>query len=427
MDTNTECLTDNGWKSVNELKLTDKLYGFDGLFKEIYKINKFPYFGDLFVAKGKFINFMLTPDHRCVVAKRRSFGVSPIIEIIPAKKLNANMFIPVASKYNVSIRKIPDNIIPVLGWILAEGSYNSSGGISIYQSYTANADKCEMIESDLRLANIDFKVSTRLRKDNYSPNSIERCYYLKKKDVAYLRSLIPNKVLTPQLILDLCSNQAEILINRLCLGDGTISSGHFYYTQKGKQNIDLFQMLCCIAGIRCIVNKRQTSETQYDANISLKKWVGLRGKNHDSIVYKELYDGEVWCPTCEGGLFMARRNGIPFFTGNSWPNIDINNAQSYPIMIINSPDLIIDNLTYEKKKAHATVRIEIFSTNQKQLDELAEDVIYSIESIDHSLKPANITFIKLTDTSSDHMMRDKITVHSKVLQYECDYSYGAGE
>jgi len=101
----------------------------------------------------------------------------------------------------------------------------------------------------------------------------------------------------------------------------------------------------------------------------------------------------------------------------TFPLDKIDNSNAYPIIVLNSPDLEWVDYTYTKRKVPFIINVEIYSTNMAEIDPLTSQVINCIENSWTTLRNLEIRFVRLTGTSYDHAMRDKISVHTKTITF----------
>jgi len=107
----------------------------------------------------------------------------------------------------------------------------------------------------------------------------------------------------------------------------------------------------------------------------------------------------------------------------AFPDVNLDNSEAYPIGVINSPEISWDKFTLTKKTATATINVEVYVTKQKQLDELADAIINAVETSSGIFRNIQIRFTNLDDTSTDHTIRDKITIHSKIMSFTCTFNF----
>lgn len=107
----------------------------------------------------------------------------------------------------------------------------------------------------------------------------------------------------------------------------------------------------------------------------------------------------------------------------AWPDVDINNSDTFPIGIINSPEISWDKFTLTRKTITATVDIEIYVTKQKDLDQLSDEIWNAMETSREDFRDINIRFVNLDSTTTNHEIRDKITIHSKIMSFTCKFNF----
>lgn len=107
----------------------------------------------------------------------------------------------------------------------------------------------------------------------------------------------------------------------------------------------------------------------------------------------------------------------------SWPDWDVENKDSYPIGMINSPDISWTKKTLTRKWVPGVIDLEISSTQMKELDNVACQVIEAIETHRDLCRDVKVKFVNLDATSTDHVIRDKITVHYKTLTFSFKYQF----
>ncbi len=109
----------------------------------------------------------------------------------------------------------------------------------------------------------------------------------------------------------------------------------------------------------------------------------------------------------------------------SWPeDFNIESGNSYPIIVIDSPDQNAwEKITFRKKKTTIVVTIEVYSTSMKELDSLSQQVINALESIWKTFKFIKVNNINLASTSIDHFIRGKLMIHNKTIKFDCNFEW----
>lgn len=107
----------------------------------------------------------------------------------------------------------------------------------------------------------------------------------------------------------------------------------------------------------------------------------------------------------------------------SFPDYDIENSDYYPIGIINSPEMVEEPHTFGKKWYKFTIDVEVYATSVEKMDDLACDVLDTIETTANTFRKMNLRFVKLDGTDTIDRLQDKIKVHQKVLSFSGQFSY----
>jgi len=432
-DKDTDCLTEEGWKGIDTLKESDKIYTYEGKFEPLLQINRYAVNDiDMIKVETRDISMLLTPNHR-VFCWQRSSTVRKYPRIILAKDMKDNICIPQLKEAVLEPEcTYSDEFVELLGWIITEGFIHKkelTRGICIYQSQSANPEYVDMIRSLLIELGIGFTEHKRERKlGKLGKDSIEIEFYIKNKYCAEIRKAIPNKILTPKLIFALTKNQRRLLVETMLLGDGSLKGKtNWCYIQKGKYNIDIFAMLAILAGYRIHISKQTSGEDIYLCYVTSKSYNCIR-KCNGAEIKKEKYSGLIWCPSVQSGIFLARRQGKVFFTGNSFPEADIIEGKiKYPIIIIEPVNMSWEQFTFTKKKSTIELIYNIYSTRMDQADSLLTKIVSVMDQNTMRLKwDNNLDFINLVDTDTGFEMRGGTRAHVRSANFSMEYIFKSG-
>jgi hypothetical protein len=334
VDDETEVLTAGGWKHQHEVVEGELILALDPDTKEITwqpaTFNRFDYDGTLIKWDNR-IDALTTPGHRWLVERRRgrdkqfltqvartsqaTDGDLAVGGLTQASRIIVGGGIPAAFSHEP---KWSDELVETVGWYVTEGCDLYSGprdwhSINISQSEIANPEHVEEIR---RLASYWRAEGGTFTEGRARRTDGKVAWYLGKGVVGALEEAAPKKQLTPEFVRSLTYRQAVLLHKILLDGDGTRSGSHVMFYQKCPDRTDGFQMLCSMLGIRTnkMVVKRDGTYAvrQFNKNHILAEETSRRAEEVP-------YTGTVWCPTVEGGFWMARRNGHTYWTGNSAP------------------------------------------------------------------------------------------------------------
>lgn len=331
----TECLTIDGWRNYDEIKIGDKIASFNMKTKLIeYQptrfINEYKYNGEMYnfkhEAHGK-VNMLVTPNHNMVMNKSKHLFpyIRLAYKVYGGEKLLLNVKTwnyPIL--YNFKNKYWPK----LIGFILGDGTVRKSkkGYISIIISQKIN-HKHSYLRNLLRQCNLDYKLYKYKQNDMASWN----INYESEKNRDFLdwfNSNVPNKLLN-RLLISLPKPQLKMLFNGLINSDGHRYSNSWQtFAQKNYNTIELFEELCLRLGKKFTTTKHRSSfqpnNHLWRVNTTNRITTHLVPKNITKISYK----GKVWCPTVDNGTWIAKRKGVAFITGNSsWGIKEINNTK----------------------------------------------------------------------------------------------------
>jgi DNA modification methylase len=317
VDAATEVLTPNGWRAHDELVDGEWIAAYeDGrLLWEPATFHRYDYDGDLVAIEKRDLSQRLTPNHRCLVRSAKGHE-----RVITADALTAGCRMPVSASFDLPEGTEDDACWgALLGWWIAEGHDRGGNTGRIYQSESANPSHVATIRRLLESVGFDFSEHRREREWRGRP-SIEVEFRLRGERLDVLRRFAPGRKLTLETLEaapDRASRQA--LLDALIDGDGHRRiDGRACIVQRDRDSIDAMQSLAIQLGYRAHITQR--ADGCHVLYLTRKQWITLRGTDgtHEKIG-REHYEGVVWCPSVPSGFWLARRDGKPFITGNTFP------------------------------------------------------------------------------------------------------------
>lgn len=318
VDMQTEALTSSGWRTLDKITSTDQFLTLNTKSDTIQwespsKLNVFNFDGDLTRMQGIGFDSLTTPDHRWVVGIDDKLQFRTTSELDVHRSSQIRLKLGGGSPNGFADTPIhEDELVELIGWAVTEGHYINRGyGVSITQSERVNPN------NHLRLVKLGehFTESMGATCTLWGTASKDATdFYFGKHIGQLIRSVAPNKQLTASFLRSLTLSQAELLFNTLMAGDGGhAKSGQEVWCQKDRERVDGFQMLVAMLGRRSAAyahsDKVCTLVNIYKDRLDYKKSSNVRFS-------KERYSGVVWCPTVHSGVFLVRRNGITYWTGN---------------------------------------------------------------------------------------------------------------
>lgn len=326
VDSDTECLTIDGWKRHDQIGVGDVAAQFDmqtqmlswGVVESVAHYNVTNQ--EMVVGATRDMNMLLTPNHRTVVLMRdgRNGGHQPP-QIIEAANLKSGHNIPTAAPW------VPCGMSPVnaqwaelIGWYLSEGyECKQTANVEIYQSPTANGDKVDRIRQLLRDIEAEWYEATGARMWRGERRE-STAFKIRGYAAMKLRELCPGKMF-PEGFLAWATPELQALADGLVLGDGHIrTDDRRTFVQKNIARVDAFQALMIRLGYSATLTGRAGGcKAVYITKHRRRGFRGTNGKHYGALP-RTSYSGIVWCPKLPHGTWVARRQGRVFITGNTF-------------------------------------------------------------------------------------------------------------
>jgi intein/homing endonuclease len=336
----TEILTENGWKLFKDLKPNEKVATLNPVTGELeYQVPtnyiRYYYRGKMFHQKGKRIDLLVTPNHRMYVRRWRNWDkfrdeVSGF-ELIEVTKLPKQVeykrdakWRGASPKYFIlpSVKRHPygnpePKKIEMIKWLrffgiwLAEGFVYKSKDNRHFMVYICQKTKENLPIIEKWIKEAGFKTS--YQKDRFVICSKQLYCYLEQFGHAESKFI-------PKEIKALSPNLLRVLIESMCLGDGsptTRKGGRIYwrYGTKSKQLADDLQEIAFKAGFVATIHY---SEKEQLYTVTISDW-GKTIRVNKGVDNREWidYDGYVYCVEVPNHVVYVRRNGKAIWSGNS--------------------------------------------------------------------------------------------------------------
>jgi DNA-directed RNA polymerase II subunit RPB2 len=353
-DDKTYVLTSNGWKQINELKLTDKIATLheNNTLKYEYPsaLQDYDYDGDMYYIESNQINLFVTPNHRMYVGDRegKKYNIK-FAEEIYGKRLKYqknidNTDIEGLKNFMIAgVDDMPDLVLPINEWLsffgiwIAEGFTSTERSIRV--SFAAHKqrvkDKLEEICQKMNLQIYKSKDKKEVLEENIWQVRDKRL----RKYFEVLSVGAVNKSL-PEWTWQLNKEQCQILIDGMMLGDGhTMENGTRRYDTSSSILADDFQRLCLHAGWSCnkMIKYKAGKESIMKDGYVIKSTVDsyrltVITSQNNPLVNKNIkpdgtnrqdswipFKGKVYCCTVpsELGVIYIRREGKVAWCGQS--------------------------------------------------------------------------------------------------------------
>jgi len=338
VDEETEFLTDKGWKSILELKGSEKFCTLNPNgelieYQEAQSINIYDHEGPMYKIANTTIDQLVTLRHKMYVKPRNplnsGYGLFNPKDIFgkrvryskSGKWFGEDLVIPSEIQHEIDAL----DFASFMGWFLSEGNTNKTpkGYVTtIHQSLEINPINYKEIVNLLKRMNL----TPIEQKDRITFNSKSFYYYLKPFGKSFQKFV-------PDAIKESDSEYIEAFLDAYCKGDGSINNSgqKVYITSSLKMRDDLMELILKngMAANYTLASPAGTRVFEYFSNydcwnireIKTKLYPQVNhGHVHDQNAQEEdyiHYEGKVGCPTTPNGIVYIRRNGKTSWTGNS--------------------------------------------------------------------------------------------------------------
>lgn len=314
----TQVLTDKGWKYFYELDKTEKIMQWNKDTNElswVKPLNYFEYYIDdeMVLLENRHTSQLITKNHKVVCdLKNNHKQYTSKYNFIEAKdiKKTDSIKLPLASHYYGALNY---EYAYMIGWWLTDAWKHENGKACMFsQSKTKTLNKLRMeLERLKALGKCDY--SEYIKKSNNPNHKDEHIFYVTGDVANYLLKNFPCREFKAEFI-ELDKSSKELLLDGLMDGDGSYKSGEYsnVFLSKNETRNDIMSALLTTMGYRNYISysnghqgvifntKHNTTEIQYKHKKPTQHYIG-----------------KVYCLQTETGAFVIRRNGKPFISGNS--------------------------------------------------------------------------------------------------------------
>ncbi len=446
-DDKTEVLTKEGFKFFKDIKFEDEIATLNQDTHELKyqkpkEIINERYIGELFRVKNKFVDLLITPNHKLFVNRKGS----------KYEKWELSQVTDVCSKCNIKFKKsaiwkgkeqkhvsingdtyLMDDWLKFLGYYISEGnSFHNKKNHTWRVKISQNKDSkhYEDIRNCIEKLRLNYYELNEKKRPNFGGFEISKkslYQYLKPLGYSY-EKFIPTEY------KQLSIRQLKILLTSLINGDGYVyeykkkewkTKGGFAYITTSKRLIDDVQEILLkigIAGDPKITSKKGTmryfkrdnrfitsNHDCYQINSNnRKKNPILYNLSYKRQITVEKYNGRVYCVEVPNGVIYVRRNSKGVWCGNSRGCVN-----SCPYCIVP----ILEKGLYSRPNWIKDVNLEfpkLYFFDNNWLAKPKEELFKDIELL-HKLKKKGIKEIDFNQSLDAREVTDEVFKRMKGL------------
>ena len=321
MSEDTEILTEEGWKTHDDIKVGDIIKTFNiktGKIEDlpIKKLFVREYSGKMYNIKNKIQDQLISPNHRMVRQTSNSKNKFVLEEVEKVMALKSPIILPIAADTNYKGIAWSDEKIKLVAWLIARGcseqphhKNKNSRNIKIYQSEIKNNKDNKEIKNLLNHFNLKYSeskhkalgMSVNYFKINAEGSRLLHSWFDDESDIKFI----------PVDLFKANQKQARLFLETYNKVDGT---SEFKISTTSVDMLYGLQHMCVLAGYGFTTCFRKPT-------IGKKPIFVLKIIQHKDTTItciKEVnYKGKIWCPNTDNETVIAKRNGKVFITGNT--------------------------------------------------------------------------------------------------------------
>ena len=311
VDTETEVLSEGGFKRYDQLKEGDMIYTWkDGQLQlnPVRKVIHKPFSGKLHSYRGRSYDQTVTPNHRMLVKKHNvnEYVIKKSEEIFGAETPYP---LPVSfSSSAVKNSSITDDMVMLAAMVYTDGSFDYRSGSLHKVTIHKSPNRKGWANLKEVLGRLGLVFTTTLREGEFGPVIT---YTLYGKDARYIEELCGSKRRIHDRFLTMSMEQAMLFLNTWALFDGDEERLKCQYDNDVIR--DQLQQIAVLAGRCSYLCERELPSGKAVHYVKIRKV----GNVYPSERAEVDYDGIVWCPNVENGTAVFRKNGSVYISGQT--------------------------------------------------------------------------------------------------------------
>ncbi len=318
----TDILTPDGWMGHADIEVGQVIKTFNvrtGAIEDqpVKSLFARPYTGEMYQLKNRIQDQLISPGHRVVRKKFNTDEAFVLEEIEKVAAYKSPVIIPVTGRNINPEKRISDDEIRLLAWIIAEGSKenytkNRHGHrITIYQSKVKSPENYAEITGILDRMGFTYSNRDSVPALGSSSQMIRLNAEGSQQILDNLFETRATVKFIPNVLKNMSRRQARLFLDTYLKADGHEG------TKITTTNVEI------LSGLQHI-----GVDAEYGFTVGTRKpTIGkkmihvLRLIDHQDTYIQAIrrvdYSGVIWCPSTANETVIARRNGKVFITGNT--------------------------------------------------------------------------------------------------------------
>jgi hypothetical protein len=99
----------------------------------------------------------------------------------------------------------------------------------------------------------------------------------------------------------------------------------------------------------------------------------------------------------------------------AFPDELFDTKDSYPMLVVNSPDIRTSPVTYRNREVEGTISFEVYTLQSESADKFADKIISTVISNEDTLRAEGLDNLEIDSSDSAHYDRNKLNVHARMV------------
>jgi len=108
---------------------------------------------------------------------------------------------------------------------------------------------------------------------------------------------------------------------------------------------------------------------------------------------------------------------------SSYSDVDFSSKDNFPILVISSPRIPQEQLSFGKTQVNGTIDIEVFCTNSQAADKFSDTINNAIETYKYEFALLGLKNLELDSDDGDFFENGGIKVHSRLSRFKFTFYF----
>lgn len=107
----------------------------------------------------------------------------------------------------------------------------------------------------------------------------------------------------------------------------------------------------------------------------------------------------------------------------AFPSTILDSKANYPILVVNTPELSYEGLTFRDTRVNGVIEIEIYTNQSEAADKFKDKINDAIQTYQSEFTDAGIENLQLEDDRANMIEKGAIKVHIRNVRWRFEYQF----